>query len=145
GPPEIEPAVTVLAFGGNGGRAELAVEDLRRFFAADMTVDGCGVELLVGQYPGFGADQQPATLRGLGAGALHAWDWARARAPDRPIIVYGLSMGTTAALHIARTQAEAGQPGPAGLILDRGHNIPSLLLGKFGWWNLWLIAGPIAM
>ncbi|MCA9684912.1 MAG: alpha/beta hydrolase [Myxococcales bacterium] len=154
GPREREPALTVLAFGGNGGRAELTVGDLRRFFewsvlpcegSADDPEAACGLEILSVQYPGFGADLEPATLRGLGAGALDAWDWARERGePGRPIVVYGLSMGSTAALTIARAQAEAGEPGPAGLILDRPPHIPGIILGRHGWWNLWLVSLPVA-
>jgi hypothetical protein len=148
---EHDPAVTVLAFGGNGGRAEYTLTDLRRFFAAarcDLPCDShggpCGVEILAAQYPGFGADEERATLRGLAAGTLEAWAWTRARSPERPIVVYGLSMGSTAALHIARTQADADEPGPAALILDRPPHIPGLVLGRFGWWNLWVLAGPVA-
>ncbi|HET6586060.1 MAG TPA: alpha/beta hydrolase, partial [Nannocystaceae bacterium] len=91
-------------------------------------------------YPGFGRDRGRATLRGLGAGALAAYDWVRRRAHGIPVVVYGFSMGGAAALHVARQRADAP---PAALVVDRGPNIPRLVAGRFGWWNAFVIAGPV--
>lgn len=47
-------------------------------------------------------------------------------------------MGTTAALAIA------AQRPVAGLILQNPPPLRQMLLRQFGWWNLWLLAGPLA-
>jgi len=59
-------------------------------------------------------------------------------AGDHPIIVFGASLGTTTALHIA-----AHRP-VAGLILHNPPPIREMILRQFGWWNLWLLAGPLS-
>jgi pimeloyl-ACP methyl ester carboxylesterase len=59
-------------------------------------------------------------------------------ARDRPIIVFGASLGTTTALHIAAHRKIAG------LILHNPVAMRQIILRQFGWWNLWLFAGPMA-
>jgi len=142
GPSECPPAAFVLAFHGNGSRPEIELEPLRRMFAAMAKPcdQGGGIELVAVAHPGFGADRERATLRGLGAGALESYDWVRARAGDIPVVVYGFSMGTAAALYVVRRRSH--DP-PAGLVLDRPPNIPRIVAGRFGWWNLFLLAGPV--
>ena len=139
---ECPPAVVVLAFHGNGSRPELEIDALARLFgpSARSCADGGGVEIVAVAHPGFGRDREPATLRGLGAGALEAYDWVRARADAVPIVVYGFSMGSTSALHVVRQRPDAP---PAAIILDRAPNIPRIVAGRFGWWNLFVIAGPV--
>src|SRR5438034_308755 len=44
-----------------------------------------------------------------------------------------------AALHVAR------QRPVAGLILHNPLPLRQMILRRFGWWNLWLLAGPIAL
>lgn len=142
GPSECPPGVFVLAFHGNGSRPQIELEPLRRLFgplARDCDAGG-GIELVAVAHPGFGADRERATLRGLGAGALESYDWIRARAGTTPVIVYGFSMGTAAALHVARRRPHAP---PAALVLDRPPNVPRIVAGRFGWWNLFLLAGPV--
>src|SRR5690606_33425114 len=62
-------------------------------------------------------------------------------AAGRPIFIDGDSMGCTLALHLA---AVAEEQKPAGLVLKNPPPLRQLVLGRFGWWNLWLAAGPIA-
>ena len=57
---------------------------------------------------------------------------------DRPIFVFGTSIGTTAALHVA------AQRPVAGVILQNPPPLRQIILRQYGWWNLWLIAGPVA-
>jgi pimeloyl-ACP methyl ester carboxylesterase len=56
-----------------------------------------------------------------------------------PIVVFGASLGTAAALRVA-----AHRP-VAGLILHNPPAIRQMILRQFGWWNLWLLAGPLAL
>lgn len=139
---ECKPAAVVLAFHGNGSRAEVEVEAVARVFApwARACDAGGGIEIVAVSYPGFGRDREHATLRGLGAGALEAYDWVRTRADGVPIVVYGFSMGSAAALHVAR---ERTRTPPSALVLDRAPNIPRIVAGRHGWWNLFLLAGPV--
>ena len=60
----------------------------------------------------------------------------------RPVIVHGLSLGATAVLHVAK---EAAPPHPPdALILEKPPALRSMILGRYGWWNLWLLAAPVA-
>jgi hypothetical protein len=70
--------------------------------------------------------------------ALESFDAISKLAAGRPIIVSGNSLGTTAALYVA-----ANRP-VAGLVLQNPPPLRQVLIGHFGWWNLWLIAGPVA-
>ncbi len=139
---ECKPAAVVLAFHGNGSRAEIELESVARVFAprARSCDDGGGIELVAVSYPGFGRDREHATLRGLGAGALEAYDWVRVHADGAPVVIYGFSMGSAAALHVVRERRTAP---PAALVLDRAPNIPRIVAGRYGWWNLFLVAGPV--
>lgn len=148
-----EPALYVVALTGNGGRAELMVEYTRALFSLvrslDPPLDGSGpgssptsIEVIAVQHPGYGADTGRASLPLIGEAAVLAVRHVRARAGQRPIIVHGLSLGSAAALHAARTLgAEAIQ----GLLIEKPPDLRSLILKGYGWWNLWLLAGPIAL
>ena len=138
---EERPGVFVLAFTGNAGRAERLLDVLPQELSPWREQ---GMAVLAINYPGFGSmpDPGPATLRRLGVAAEEAYAYAVKRAAGAPVVVYGISMGTTAALHIAASDSE--QP-PAALVLDRGPNIPRIVMGRFGWWNLWLAAGPVTL
>jgi pimeloyl-ACP methyl ester carboxylesterase len=74
----------------------------------------------------------------LGPAALTAFDELQKAAGDRPIIIFGASLGTTTALHIAAHRKIAG------LILHNPPPLRQIILRQFGWWNLWLFAGPMA-
>ncbi|PYL06692.1 MAG: hypothetical protein DME33_12855, partial [Verrucomicrobia bacterium] len=67
-----------------------------------------------------------------------AFDELKRHAADRPIVSFGASIGATAALHVA------AQRPVAGLILHNPVPLREMILRRFGWWNLWLLAGPIA-
>jgi uncharacterized protein len=58
-----------------------------------------------------------------------------------PIVLFGTSIGVTAALNVA-----ASHPTEiAGVILHNPVPLREIILRQFGWWNLWLLAGPIAL
>lgn len=123
----------VLRFYGNADRAD-------RWVSAEADAwDGRAVEVWGVNYPGFGGSTGPARLARIGPAALAAFDALKNIAGDRPIIIFGASIGTTAALHVA-----AERP-VTGVILHNPPPVRQMLLRQFGWWNLWLLAGPIAL
>ena len=127
-----QPGVYVLRFYGNADRAD-------RWVAAEAEMwNNRAVEVWGMNYPGFGGSTGPARLKRLGPAALAAFDALKHTAGDRPIFVFGASLGTTTALHVA-----AHRP-VAGLILHNPPALRQIILRQFGWWNLWLLAGPLA-
>jgi pimeloyl-ACP methyl ester carboxylesterase len=127
--------IFILRFYGNADRADrwAATE-------ADMWNDRA-VEIWGTNYPGFGGSTGPARLARIGPAALAAFDELKNYADDRPIVPYGASIGATAALHVA-----ASRPARvAGLILHNPVPLREMILRRFGWWNLWLLAGPVAL
>lgn len=159
----------ILRFYGNADRA-----DRWAAMEAEMWNDRA-VEIWGMNYPGFGGSTGPARLSKIGPAALAAFDelqrqamtknavasavpsgsWpnpalrtslrsAPARQPAHttaPIVLFGTSIGVTAALHVA-----ASRPTEiAGLILHNPPPLREVILRQFGWWNLWLLAGPIAL
>jgi len=128
-----EPRAFVLEFIGNASRGE--------YMAAAAAEDWGGrpVEVWSVNYPGYGGSPGPARLASIPPAALAAYDALRARAGGRPIFVGGQSLGTAAALHVA-----ANRP-VAGTVLWSPPPLRNMILTRFGWWNLWLLAGPVAM
>ena len=125
--------VFILRFYGNADRA-----DRWAALEAEMWNDRA-VEIWGMNYPGFGGSTGPAGLAKIGPAALAAFDALRRDAADRPIVAYGASIGATAALHVA------AQRPIAGLILHNPVPLRDVILRQFGWWNLWLLAGPVAL
>ncbi|MFL6541357.1 MAG: alpha/beta hydrolase [Chthoniobacterales bacterium] len=123
----------VLRFYGNADRAD-------RWVALEAeSFDRRAIEVWGVNYPGFGRSTGPARLARIGPAAVAAFDAVEAKAGDRPIVVFAASIGTTAALHLLAEREVAGA------IL---HNPPALrpmILQQFGWWNAWLLAGPVAL
>jgi pimeloyl-ACP methyl ester carboxylesterase len=127
-----EPDLYVLRFYGNADRAD-------RWVAAEAGMwNNRAVEVWGMNYPGFGGSTGPARLARLGPAALAAFDELKRSAGEHPIIVFGASLGTTTALHIAAHRQVAG------LILHNPPPLRQIILRQFGWWNLWLFAGPMA-
>ena len=125
--------IYVLRFYGNADRAD-------RWVAAEAEEwNGRAVEIWGMNYPGFGRSTGPARLSRIGPAAITAFDELKRHAAGRPIVLYGASLGSAAALHVAR------QRPVAGLILHNPLPLRQMILRRFGWWNLWLLAGPIAL
>ena len=125
--------IYVLRFYGNADRAD-------RWVAAEAEEwNGRAVEIWGMNYPGFGRSTGPARLSRIGPAAIAAFDELKRHAAGRPIVLYGASLGSAAALHVA------GQRPVAGLILHNPLPLRQMILRRFGWWNLWLLAGPIAL
>src|SRR5438128_9315249 len=117
--------VFVLRFYGNADRAD-------RWAAAEAEMwNDRAVEVWGMNYPGFGGSTGPARLARVGPAALTAFDALKRAAGDRPIILFGMSLGSAAALHVAAHRAVAG------MILQNPPAIRQIILRQFGWWNLW--------
>jgi len=127
--------IFILRFYGNADRAD-------RWAAAEAEMwNDRAVEIWGMNYPGFGGSTGPARLSKMGPAALAAFDELKREAGDRPIVVYGASIGATAALYMAASRPA----GIAGLILHNPPPLREMVLRRFGWWNLWLLAGPVAL
>ena len=126
------PEIYVLRFYGNADRAD-------RWAALDAKMwNQRAVELWGVNYPGFGGSTGPARLKRIAPAALTAFDALQKEAGDRPIVIFAASIGATPALYIA-TQRQV-----AGLVLHNPPALRQLILYQHGWWNLWLLAGPVA-
>lgn len=123
----------VLEFTGNATRAE----QITRYVAGRW--EPHRVEVWVMNYPGFGGSAGPAKLRAIPPAALAVYDELKRRAGEKPIFVCGNSLGGAVALGVA-----ARRP-VAGMILQNPPALRQIILGEYGWWNLWLFAGPIAL
>jgi uncharacterized protein len=132
-PADGEPQAYVLGFVGNGSRAEIEVTKFSRYFQRHP------VRLLVMNYPGFGDSEGKAHLASIAPAALAVYDSVGAEANGKPIFVMGHSMGTTVALYVGRMRPVAG------LILHNPPPLRQLILGRFGWWNLWIGASSVAL
>src|SRR3954447_11140754 len=128
-----EPQAFVLEFVGNASRGEAM---------ADMVAREWGerpVEAWAVNYPGYGGSPGPARLKAIPPAALAAYDALAAKANGKPIFLLGQSLGTAAALHVA-----AHRPA-AGLVLTNPPPLRNLIFFRHGWWNLWLLATPVAL
>lgn len=132
-PPGGVPEAYLLVLDGNGGRAEYAV------FWGDDIARNHPLEIWSMNYPGYGRSQGKAKLASIPPAVLAAFDAMKQKAGDKPVLVWGASLGSTAALHIA-----ANRP-VSGLILTNPPPLRQLILGRYGWWNLWLAACPVAL
>jgi uncharacterized protein len=125
------PDFYLLCFYGNGTRAEDGIQiDL----FPDKLCEVWGVN-----YPGYGGSTGPARLAKVGPAALAAFDTLAAISGNKPIMLAGYSFGTAAALYVA-----AHRP-VAGVILQDAPALRQMIIGEYGWWNLWLLAGPLSL
>jgi pimeloyl-ACP methyl ester carboxylesterase len=151
--------VFILRFYGNADRA-----DRWPAMEAEMWKDRA-VEIWGMNYPGFGGSTGPARLARIGPAAVAAFNELRRHAANKspvesavpskptpssalrtaqataPIVLFGTSIGATAALHVAVSRPTE----IAGLILQNPPPLREMILRQFGWWNLWLLAGPVAL
>lgn len=131
-----EPQRYVLRIEGNGGRAEYTASYIARRW------EDLPTEVWAMNHPGFGSSDGPAKLDRLAPAALAVYDSICEIAGDRPVYIDADSMGATQALYVAAERAKARPV--AGLVLKNPPPLRQLVLGRFGWWNLWLAAGPVA-
>ncbi len=127
------PKLYVLGFCGNAERAEEAID------AEAWRWQKFDAEIWIVNTPGFGGSSGPARLRSIPSAALLAYDQLAAVAAGKPIFLSANSLGTTAALYVA------AQRNVAGLILQNPPPLRRLIMEKYGWWNLFLLASPVAL
>jgi pimeloyl-ACP methyl ester carboxylesterase len=130
-----EPDAFVLAMFGNGEVADAPSAEL----AAMLAEHGMRAEVWGVNYAGYGRSAGRASLDGVARSARRGYAELARRAAGKPIILYGSSMGTTAALHLAATVRVAG------VVLKNPPPLPELILRRHGWWNLFLLALPVAL
>lgn len=138
------PQFTVLSLTGNAGRAETMVSYSARLvhgLSQDLEIEPC-FRVVAVNYPGYGQSTGPCRLDQLGPAALVAYRELAAESVG-PIVVHGLSMGTTAALHLAAALADTPHP-PTALIIEKPPNLWRQIVWGHGWWNLWLLSLPAA-
>ena len=120
----------VLRFYGNADRAD-AWPSVEAEAFGEWAVEIWGVN-----YAGFGRSDGSATLSGVARAAEVAYDEAAKR--ELPVFVMGTSMGATAALHLAASREVRG------VFLQNPPPLAELIRGRYGWWNLWLLAAPVS-
>ncbi len=112
---------------GGGGAAEWEE-------STGKAVEAWGVNL-----PGFGLSTGPAYVHRLGAAGLAAYDAVRAKAGSAPIVIHAASLGTLAAMCVAANREVAG------MTIQDPPPLRDLVLEYHGWWNGWLLSGPVAL
>lgn len=127
------PEIYVLSFIGKGDRAE------RRAAVESGLWRGQRAEVWVLNYPGYGGSAGPAKLDRIPPAALAAFDEIHRAASGRPVLVSGNSLGAAVALWVA-----ANRP-VHGLVLRDAPPLRELILGRHGWWNLWLGAWIVTL
>lgn len=130
--PRGAPRARVIVFTGNGGRAEFEL------VAAAQLFDEQPVELIAVNPPGYGRSSGAAELESLVPAAISVYDALEAEEPKLPVIVYGNSMGGAVALGLAVNRSVVG------VVLRNPPPLRKLILVRHGWWNLWLLAIPVA-
>ena len=141
--PGEDPDAFVLAFPGNDQRAETASS-----MALDRFI-GKKVEVWSFNYPGFGGSSGTARLDSMEPAAKVAYTLVLKRAERfnnekrvvefKPIYLTGQNIGAALAMSIATERRQVD-----GLVLYDPAPLRSLMLKRYGWFNLWLVAGPIA-
>ena len=114
--------IYVLRFYGNADRAD-------RWAAAEAEMwNDRAVEIWGMNYPGFGGSTGPARLSRIGPAALTAFDELKRQAADRPVVVFGTSIGATPALHVAAHRRAAGLILHNPAAAARNHSAPVWLV-----------------
>ncbi len=121
----------VMELVGNAGRAE------HNSFIPTSAFQSRFVEHWRINYPGFGASTGPADLERMGPAMLAVHDAIAERAQDKKVLVLGHSIGAALALFVASKRETAG------VVTLNAGSIPSLIIKRHGWWNLWLLATPV--
>jgi pimeloyl-ACP methyl ester carboxylesterase len=128
-----KPKLFLLHFIGNASRAEWEHPIFLDLLAATYNVEAWAVN-----YPGYGKSEGDAKLKAIPEAAMNAYRGIREAAQSHPLLLSGNSLGTSAALYLA-TKVPA-----KGVILQNPPPLQNMIVQRFGWWNLWLIAGPMA-
>jgi pimeloyl-ACP methyl ester carboxylesterase len=129
----IGPQGYILEFCGNATRAEQIAQ-----FVADRW-QRYPVEAWVMNYPGYGQSEGGAHISLIPPAALASYDELAKQAAGKPIFLEANSLGTASELYVASKRKVAG------LVIQSAPPLQKLVLSRYGWWNLWLLAGPVAL
>ena len=126
----------VLFFSGNEDRVNPWTAGVAQQWeeSTGKAVEAWGVNL-----PGFGLSTGPAYVHRLGAAGLAAYDAVRAKAGRAPIVIQATSLGTLAGMCVAANREVAG------MTIQDPPPLRDLVLEYQGWWNGWLLSGPVAL
>jgi pimeloyl-ACP methyl ester carboxylesterase len=123
----------ILRFYGNADRAD-------RWVALEADAFGeWAIEVWGVNYPGFGGSTGPARLKPMSEAGVAAFDAMEKKADGKPVYVFGASIGSAVALYVAAHRHVRG------LVLHNPPPLRQIILRNYGWWNLWLLAGPVAL
>src|SRR5437588_11617004 len=123
----------ILRFYGNADRAERWVMPEADAFG-ERAIEVWGMN-----HPGFGGSSGPARLARMSPAGLAAFDALKSKADNKPIFLFGASIGSAVAMNVAANREVRG------LILHNPPPLRQIILRNYGWWNLWLLAGPVAL
>lgn len=128
-----EPVAFSLMCTGKGDRVDRWITAVADAWG-DKPVEVWGMN-----YPGSGASDGPVRLKWVTPSALGVFDAIQKVAGSRPIFAQGASFGTAVVLSVA-----AHRP-VAGMIIHNPPPLRQLIVGNYGWWNLWILALPVSM
>ena len=133
----VEPERYVLRVMGNASRAEREATPIAARWGDVPTEVWCA------NYPGFGRSEGVARVGSLVPAVEAVWEAMGEEADGRPMYLDVDSMGSAVGLSIAASR-KADLPA-AGIVVKNPPPLRPLILERFGWWNLWLVAGPVAL
>lgn len=97
-PTQGTPKASLLYFHGNGGA-------LDEWGSIAETFTRQGLAVLVPDYRGYGKSTGKRSQHALLKDALQAYDWLHSQQPERPIYVFGRSLGSGFATYVASQRA----------------------------------------
>ncbi len=118
------PAATVLFLHGNAGNRSHRLTTLAAFPPA-------GLAVLVLDYRGYGDSTGSPSEEGILRDARAGWDHLAVTRgiPAERIVLYGESLGSVAAIGLARSLKDEGLPGPGAVVLE-GAFTSALEMGR---------------
>lgn len=102
-----KPIATLLFCHGNAGNISYRLESFRQFHSI-------GVDVFIFDYRGYGASEGRLSEQGTYLDAQAAYEWLRAQNPQRPLVIFGRSLGAAIAVELAsRVKAD-------GVVVESG-------------------------
>ncbi|MBZ0257694.1 alpha/beta hydrolase [bacterium] len=101
------PVATLLFCHGNAGNISYRLESLRQFHSI-------GLNVFIFDYRGYGESKGWLSEDGTYRDAMAAYEWLRAQNPQRPLVIFGRSLGAAIAVDLA-SQVESD-----GAVIESG-------------------------
>ncbi len=92
--PHETPAASLLFCHGNAGNVSYRLESIRQFHSL-------GLNVFIFDYRGYGKSRGRPSERGTYIDAQAAFAWLSRRGPERPIVLFGRSLGAAVAVDLA--------------------------------------------